>query len=381
VQLFHLKDAVVNATANAMNDFKTFITLRKQWMCSEYLASHINLFDNCQVRIQHVLVWKDTVIVGSQGGEIYQCKVESVDQIKAKTAIDPRCFDGQEFEISQCKPISSLGRELVKQVQIAYLGSKICAMTISNAVLFIAIPTRPFLVSFSLIPKQKVVHNIPNLTTKIDCLVAFNDFIVASLPGTILIGDVVDNRFYTFTEQCIQTVVCIKILNWENNCLIFMSISGNGCCCIWQFNRAWKSLIRLLMLKKQDGISCGDLVPISSPKPHAKAYKLTIGYSNGQLHNSLVLHIGQKFHIVKNTVLNTKIDGLWCLKIMAGMIITGSWDGYIRICDDMENELVRVLHGEQKSAVLSVTEISNNILTLHYDGSLTLWESTRTMLK
>jgi WD40 repeat protein len=99
-------------------------------------------------------------------------------------------------------------------------------------------------------------------------------------------------------------------------------------------------------------------------------YTSNAGYKDGRL-RGYTSDLQNLTHLVVNGKYEAGGSYLSSINHEKGLVISGDWDGHVRIWDT-EQDTKHVVHGSA-SGILSLVVTSKGFVTGHYDGSIKRW--------
>lgn len=103
-----------------------------------------------------------------------------------------------------------------------------------------------------------------------------------------------------------------------------------------------------------------------------KGFMVHTGYKNGSVRQWILTKSSLKYETRLLNHYHTLQSEITCMSSYGNILVTGSWNGRIKVFDDCFN--VRTLKTHDTSPILSIDIKDRNIITGHYNSSVTLWD-------
>ncbi|KAJ3371297.1 acetyl-coenzyme-A carboxylase [Kappamyces sp. JEL0680] len=170
----------------------------------------------------------------------------------------------------------------------------------------------------------------------------------------------------------------VKYVKWINHELLHVLVMGsNGAWSIWDLHA--RSV--LLDTPRQSAGLKSAHVSRHTPD-RSLVWSIFGGFSDGNI-RSWKLQFNRSLHCYESSplpILCSLGDHVTCIQVYENLMISGSWDGKIRLFDAKSDSLRRTLQSKEKSPVMSLTYSGGTIISGHYNGSITVWDFYRDLL-
>ena len=169
-----------------------------------------------------------------------------------------------------------------------------------------------------------------------------------------------DSISFTVSHETIKFISFIK----TPSTILMMCLNGD----VSIFDMA--SHQTTFLFPSTSGLSSGSMIQLTK-----SSWKVMGGYRDGNIRSWILSsHTNSPFSIKPLPVFYSLGDHITCISVYETLLISGSWDGQIRIFDYQTGTIRRTLHHQNRSPILSITHFNQTIVSGHYDGSIIVWD-------